>query len=43
MRLARSDASIPPEGIRPIWGYRLALLAGLIIGAIFPWISIGLL
>jgi tripartite ATP-independent transporter DctM subunit len=33
----------PAEGIRPIWGYLLALLAGLIIVAIFPWISIGFL
>ncbi len=33
----------PAEGIRPIWGYLLALMAGLIIVAIFPWISIGFL
>jgi tripartite ATP-independent transporter DctM subunit len=33
----------PAQGIRPIWGYMLALLAGLIIVAIFPWISIGFL
>ena len=33
----------PAEGIRPILGYMLALLAGLIIVAIFPWISIGFL
>ena len=33
----------PAEGIRAIWGYMLALLAGLIIVAIFPWISIGFL
>jgi tripartite ATP-independent transporter DctM subunit len=33
----------PAEGIRPIWGYMLALLIGLIIVAIFPWISIGFL
>ena len=33
----------PAEGIRPIWGYLLALLIGLIIVAIFPWISIGFL
>ncbi|MBC7583257.1 MAG: TRAP transporter large permease subunit [Tardiphaga sp.] len=33
----------PAEGIRPILGYLLALLAGLIIVAIFPWISIGFL
>src|SRR6266550_6574969 len=30
----------PTLGIRPIWGYLLALLIGLIIVAIFPWISI---
>src|SRR6201986_4572303 len=33
----------PAEGIKPIWGYMLALLVGLIIVAIFPWISIGFL
>lgn len=33
----------PAEGIQPIWGYLLALLAGLILVAIFPWISIGFL
>jgi tripartite ATP-independent transporter DctM subunit len=33
----------PAQGIRPIWGYLLALLVGLIIVAIFPWISIGFL
>nr|WP_249225728.1 TRAP transporter large permease subunit [Tardiphaga alba] len=33
----------PAEGIKPILGYLLALLAGLIIVAIFPWISIGFL
>lgn len=33
----------PAEGIRPIWGYMLALLIGLIIVAAFPWISIGFL
>jgi tripartite ATP-independent transporter DctM subunit len=33
----------PAEGIRPIWGYLLALLIGLAIVAIFPWISIGFL
>ncbi len=31
----------PAEGIRPIWGYMLALLIGLIIVADLPWISIG--
>jgi tripartite ATP-independent transporter DctM subunit len=33
----------PADGIRPILGYMLALLVGLIIVAIFPWISIGFL
>ncbi|MGJ5036691.1 MULTISPECIES: TRAP transporter large permease subunit [unclassified Bradyrhizobium] len=33
----------PAKGIRPIWGYLLALLIGLVIVAIFPWISIGFL
>jgi TRAP-type C4-dicarboxylate transport system permease large subunit len=33
----------PAEGIRPIWGYLLALMTGLVIVAIFPWISIGFL
>ena len=33
----------PADGIRPIWGYMLALLVGLIVVAIFPWISIGFL
>jgi tripartite ATP-independent transporter DctM subunit len=33
----------PADGIRPIWGYLLALLIGLIIVAVFPWISIGFL
>jgi tripartite ATP-independent transporter DctM subunit len=33
----------PAEGIRPIWGYMLALLVGLIVVAVFPWISIGFL
>ena len=33
----------PAEGIRPIWGYLLALLVGLIVVAAFPWISIGFL
>ena len=33
----------PAQGIRPIWGYLLALLVGLVIVAIFPWISIGFL
>ncbi|MGO9171633.1 MAG: TRAP transporter large permease subunit [Rhodomicrobium sp.] len=33
----------PEDGIRPIWGYMLALLAGLTVVAAFPWISIGFL
>jgi tripartite ATP-independent transporter DctM subunit len=33
----------PAEGIRPIWGYLLALLIGLVIVAAFPWISVGFL
>jgi tripartite ATP-independent transporter DctM subunit len=33
----------PAQGIRPIWGYLVALMVGLIVVAIFPWISIGFL
>jgi len=33
----------PAEGVKPIWGYMLALLIGLAIVAIFPWLSIGFL
>ncbi|HEY7842361.1 MAG TPA: TRAP transporter large permease subunit [Bradyrhizobium sp.] len=33
----------PAQGIKPIWGYMLALLIGLAFVAIFPWISIGFL
>ena len=33
----------PDEGIRPILGYMLALLIGIVIVAVFPWISIGFL
>lgn len=33
----------PAEGMRPIWGYMLALLIGLIVVAAIPWISIGFL
>jgi tripartite ATP-independent transporter DctM subunit len=33
----------PDEGIRPIVGYLLALVAGLIVVACVPWISIGFL
>ena len=42
--LAASIGRVDPvQGIRPIWGYMLALLVGLVIVAIFPWISIGFL
>lgn len=33
----------PDEGMRPIWGYMLALLVGIIVIAAVPWISIGFL
>jgi tripartite ATP-independent transporter DctM subunit len=33
----------PAEGIRPIWPYLLALLAGLVVVAAVPWISTGFL
>ena len=33
----------PDEGMRPIVGYMLALLVGLIVVAAVPWISIGFL
>jgi TRAP-type C4-dicarboxylate transport system permease large subunit len=33
----------PAEGMKPIWGYMLALLLGVIVVAVFPWISIGFL
>ena len=33
----------PSDGIRPIWGYMLALLIGLVAVAAIPWISIGFL
>jgi tripartite ATP-independent transporter DctM subunit len=33
----------PDEGMRPIWGYLLALLAGIVLVAAIPWISIGFL
>jgi tripartite ATP-independent transporter DctM subunit len=33
----------PDAGIGPIWGYMLALLAGLIAVAAIPWISLGFL
>lgn len=31
----------PAEGVRPMWGYMLALLVGTILVAAIPWISIG--
>jgi tripartite ATP-independent transporter DctM subunit len=31
----------PDEGMRPIWGYLLALLAGIVLVAAVPWLSIG--
>ncbi|MEW6644228.1 MAG: TRAP transporter large permease subunit [Pseudomonadota bacterium] len=33
----------PAEGIKPIWGYMLALFLGLVVVAAIPWISIGFL
>lgn len=33
----------PDEGMRPIWGYMLALLVGLIAVAAIPWFSVGFL
>jgi len=39
----RHRPGYPAQGIRPIWGYLLALLIGLILVAVFPWISIGFL
>ncbi|MFO1118081.1 MAG: TRAP transporter large permease subunit [Beijerinckiaceae bacterium] len=33
----------PAEGVKPIWPYLLALLAGLIVVAAVPWISTGFL
>lgn len=33
----------PADGMKPIWGYLLSLLIGLIIVAAIPWISIGFL
>jgi tripartite ATP-independent transporter DctM subunit len=33
----------PSEGIRPIWGYILALFIGTVVVAAVPWISIGFL
>lgn len=31
----------PDEGMKPIWGYMLALIIGLIVVAAVPWLSIG--
>jgi tripartite ATP-independent transporter DctM subunit len=31
----------PAEGMKPIWGYMLALIIGLIVVAAVPWFSIG--
>ena len=31
------------EGMRPIWGYLLALLIGLLVIAAVPWLSTGFL
>jgi tripartite ATP-independent transporter DctM subunit len=33
----------PDVGIRPIWGYMAALVLGLIVVAVVPWLSIGFL
>ncbi|KQX51308.1 MULTISPECIES: TRAP transporter large permease [Ensifer] len=33
----------PAEGIKPLWGYMVALLLGLALVAMVPWISIGFL
>ncbi|MFG1425113.1 TRAP transporter large permease [Roseixanthobacter glucoisosaccharinicivorans] len=33
----------PTEGIKPLWGYMVALLLGLALVAAVPWISIGFL
>jgi tripartite ATP-independent transporter DctM subunit len=33
----------PDEGVRPIWGYLLALLVGLAVVAAVPWLSTGFL
>ncbi|WP_416362553.1 TRAP transporter large permease subunit [Phyllobacterium sp. 0TCS1.6A] len=33
----------PDEGMRPIWGYLVALIIGTILVAAIPWISIGFL
>jgi tripartite ATP-independent transporter DctM subunit len=33
----------PADGVRPIWGYMLALVIGTVIVAAVPWLSIGFL
>jgi TRAP-type C4-dicarboxylate transport system permease large subunit len=33
----------PDDGMRAIWGYLVALVAGLVLVAAVPWISIGFL
>jgi TRAP-type C4-dicarboxylate transport system permease large subunit len=33
----------PAEGMRPIWGYMVALIIGTIVVAAVPWLSIGFL
>ena len=33
----------PEEGMRPIWGYLVALVIGLIVVTAVPWFSIGFL
>ncbi|VVE12980.1 TRAP transporter large permease subunit [Pandoraea cepalis] len=33
----------PSEGLRPIWGYMIALFVGLVLVAMIPWLSIGFL
>ncbi len=33
----------PVEGMKPIWGYMLALLIGLVVVAAIPWLSTGFL
>jgi TRAP-type C4-dicarboxylate transport system permease large subunit len=33
----------PDEGMKPIWGYLLALMIGIIVIAAVPWISTGFL
>ncbi len=38
--IARVD---PDRGIRPMWGYLLALLAGIVVVAAVPWLSTGFL